>query len=136
MVSPADGKVLHWGVLGSGDAVEQVKGVTYSLKTFLGERLQLDSSVVPACRLEDIKSIPPITNTSALKAEETFSDSSEVASVTEVHNSPSVAGNLKTVLHQVVIYLAPGDYHGFHSPADWTVLARWNNDDDDDGDNE
>jgi len=126
LVSPADGKVLHWGVLGSGDAVEQVKGVTYSLKTFLGERLQLDASVVPACGLRDAKST--ISSMTALKAEteNASNDTEEKAHSTEVSDSsdPSTSGSLKTALHQVVIYLAPGDYHGFHSPADWTVLAR------------
>ncbi|XP_068627240.1 phosphatidylserine decarboxylase proenzyme, mitochondrial [Battus philenor] len=30
----------------------------------------------------------------------------------------------ENILHQCIIYLAPGDYHRFHSPCDWTSKFR------------
>ncbi|KAI8613375.1 phosphatidylserine decarboxylase-domain-containing protein [Chytriomyces sp. MP71] len=39
----------------------------------------------------------------------------------DAHLSPVKKGN---ALHFAVIYLAPGDYHRYHSPADWTVDTR------------
>ena len=73
LVSPCDGRLLHWGGVEAGGRVEQVKGVSYQLEHFLGPGL------------------------------------------------PSLE---KKVLYQCVLYLAPGDYHCFHSPADWTVTSR------------
>ena len=76
LVSPCDGKVLHWGAVDlTAGVVEQVKGVTYSLHHFLGP----GSGVAPA------------------------------------------PGHK---LYQSVLYLAPGDYHCFHAPADWTISSR------------
>ena len=88
LVSPADGRVLHCGRLERGDLVEQVKGVSYSLQAFLGDR-RLEGEVRPAGG-----------------------------------QGEQPGGVEGSCLYQCVIYLAPGDYHGFHSPADWRVEAR------------
>ena len=36
--------------------------------------------------------------------------------------SPAVGGERE--LHYVTMYLSPGDYHGFHSPANWRAHTR------------
>lgn len=93
VISPADGKILHFGRVKNCE-VEQVKGVTYSLETFLGPRTWSES--LTANRNEDDPG--------------TFQD----ALVTKEGNE----------LFHCVIYLAPGDYHCFHSPTDWRVAHR------------
>ncbi|XP_063769143.1 phosphatidylserine decarboxylase proenzyme, mitochondrial isoform X3 [Pseudophryne corroboree] len=88
VISPSDGKILHFGRVKNCE-VEQVKGVTYSLESFLGPQTWTDSV--------------PFSKTS-------FQDQL----VTQKGNE----------LYHCVIYLAPGDYHCFHSPTDWNVYHR------------
>ncbi|XP_067911492.1 phosphatidylserine decarboxylase proenzyme, mitochondrial isoform X2 [Heterodontus francisci] len=92
VISPSDGKILHFGRVKNCE-VEQVKGVTYSLETFLG----------PQTWSENLE----ISNNNS---ETTFQD-----------HLVTTEGN---DLYHCVIYLAPGDYHCFHSPADWRVAHR------------
>lgn len=36
----------------------------------------------------------------------------------------SLLKNPDNKLYQLIIYLAPGDYHRFHSPTDWDIKFR------------
>ncbi|XP_017140816.1 phosphatidylserine decarboxylase proenzyme, mitochondrial [Drosophila miranda] len=89
LVSPADGKVLHFGSA-SDSLIEQVKGVNYSIEDFLG----------PLQTLEEAKT--GVSYAQALKRQRDGT----------------------TELYQCVIYLAPGDYHRFHSPTAWQPTVR------------
>ncbi|KAF6278298.1 phosphatidylserine decarboxylase [Rhinolophus ferrumequinum] len=92
VISPSDGKILNFGQVKNSE-VEQVKGVTYSLESFLG----------PRTSVEDLP-FPPATSCSSFRNQLVTREGNE--------------------LYHCVIYLAPGDYHCFHSPTDWTVSHR------------
>ncbi|EDV93057.1 phosphatidylserine decarboxylase proenzyme, mitochondrial [Drosophila grimshawi] len=89
LVSPADGKVLHFGSA-SDSLIEQVKGVSYSIEDFLGPLQTVEQSR------------EAMSYAQALKQKRDGS----------------------TELYQCVIYLAPGDYHRFHSPTAWEPTVR------------
>ncbi|KAG5681798.1 hypothetical protein PVAND_011206 [Polypedilum vanderplanki] len=88
VVSPCDGRVLHCGIVTNETHLEQVKGVTYSLESFLGPKWKKDTSS-SASYIENLKQNQEGTN-----------------------------------LYHCVIYLAPGDYHRFHSPTSWKPNIR------------
>ncbi|XP_022086416.1 phosphatidylserine decarboxylase proenzyme, mitochondrial-like isoform X3 [Acanthaster planci] len=92
LVSPCDGKVLHFGKVERG-WMEQVKGVTYTLQGFLG---------------------PKTAN----------QQEGEVKQVSNDHFQSRLTTKAGNRLYQCILYLAPGDYHRFHSPADWTIKHR------------
>ncbi|CAH2295376.1 phosphatidylserine decarboxylase proenzyme, mitochondrial isoform X2 [Pelobates cultripes] len=88
VISPSDGKILHFGRVKNCE-VEQVKGVTYSLESFLGPQTWTENLSISKSSFQD-------------------------QLVTQEGNE----------LYHCVIYLAPGDYHCFHSPTDWNVYHR------------
>lgn len=98
IISPCDGKILHFGKADKG-YLEQVKGVNYSLKAFLGEY--------------------------TLNKESKLNDKQEVETVindADYHNLLKQKSDNE--LYHCIIYLAPGDYHRFHSPSDWSIFYR------------
>ncbi len=104
LASPCDGKILHFGKVDKG-YLEQVKGVNYSLKAFLGEQTW------PKFTTDD---------DDASSLNDSLSDDENHHELYE----KSILYNKKNCLYHCVIYLAPGDYHRFHSPTDWEIFYR------------
>lgn len=170
LVSPADGKVLHLGVINDG-VVEQVKGVTYSLDALLGGSgddnehrvLAVPSRMVDFDhhdeseimeRHKEFAVVNGISYTldelighgegdhnqahqnSGAESPQNVEDQGDATyfekkpspgastKVTSELLRPSMASDSEKELFFAVIYLAPGDYHRFHSPANWVSELR------------
>lgn len=104
VVSPADGIVVHHGRVEDDEKIEQVKGVNYSLQSFLGPNTWSQTQ-------------DAIQHSGGDLIEE-INEAKKYIHELMAKKTPN------TTLYHCVIYLAPGDYHRFHSPSDWTVAFR------------
>ncbi|KAH9939649.1 phosphatidylserine decarboxylase [Epithele typhae] len=184
LVSPADGRVLHFGIIKDG-RIEQIKGSTYSLDALLGvarpNNPAAQSIEFPDGAMEEVNHrhfaeingieyslhellgapTPSSSGTStpvsgaivprpAAAANEKKHGERTDASVPREQSLPDAAVSDASMATEVgirpsglrrdsftsvrtrpgndtffmVIYLAPGDYHRFHSPAAWVVERR------------
>lgn len=151
LVSPADGKILHLGIINDGQ-VEQVKGITYSLDALLGSSghanhaapsHQIDFDEADADVLERHKEFAVMNGISytvddliggevpskdqPVKSQGDATDhgvsSATTQAVAKELLSPPASSKDKELFF-TVIYLAPGDYHRFHSPTSWVSQLR------------
>ncbi|OBZ79493.1 Phosphatidylserine decarboxylase proenzyme 1, mitochondrial [Grifola frondosa] len=181
LVSPADGKVIHFGVIKNG-LVEQVKGSTYSLDALLGIEHRNNApatsvefvlregeevnhrhfaeingieytlsdflgSSTPTSSVSSGTTTPSDTRSEShariygdqidasvspdISLPEVVAHDASVAAEMGIKHSlerktsfRSVIGKPGRELFFIVIYLAPGDYHRFHSPTAWVVEKR------------
>ncbi|SCW04007.1 LAFE_0H03862g1_1 [Lachancea fermentati] len=164
VVCPSDGKVLQLGVIDSQTGqIEQVKGMTYSVREFLGthshplmtrnsssDSINTSSSDEEQAEFARINNIPYTLSDmigetpggqnphlQEIKYKEEGDKSLESASPsgtkivkllgqlsTHYLSKATNTDPTNTQLFFAVIYLAPGDYHHYHSPVNWVCKLR------------
>ncbi|KAK3812252.1 MAG: phosphatidylserine decarboxylase [Benniella sp.] len=146
LASPSDGRVFHFGIV-DGERVEQIKGMSYSLDQFLGspkgsETAQIIKATQSANIVDEeefaevngisytLDSLLGHSKQPTLEHKRQDSEGNVVPDVEADRKSKNAdyrqllklrPGN---ALFFCVIYLAPGDYHRFHSPTNWVAETR------------
>lgn len=80
-----------------------------------------DGAVLTVGKINDLDATIDCVKGRSYRLDEFMMDQHDPDSIAELLSGVKSRGN---ALHYIVIYLSPGDYHRFHSPAIHTALSR------------
>ncbi|KAG7888538.1 hypothetical protein KL936_003750 [Ogataea polymorpha] len=134
LCAPCDGKVLKFGIVEEDGGIEQVKGITYKVDALLGthdapkveappQQFDLERTRKEAHFIDlhgDVKTL-----TYKKEGDQSFVHPSTSRILSVSRTLVGAEGHKESNrLFYAVIYLAPGDYHRFHSPVEWVATLR------------